>query len=98
MRKYIDADRLLKLLNAWKYPVGKKTIRQATYNSAMNDVRRCIDAIPAADAAEVRHGRWIKDEFGSRCGACGLYAYRDKFDEPWESPYCPNCGARMEVE
>ena len=39
--------------------------------------------------------QWIKDEFGSRCGACGLYAYRDKFGKPWESDYCPNCGARM---
>ncbi len=47
------------------------------------------------DVQEVRHGRWVKDEFGSRCGACGLYAYRDKFDKPWESPYCPNCGALL---
>ena len=38
-------------------------------------------------------GHWIKDEFGSRCERCGLYAYRDKFDKPWESPYCPYCGS-----
>ena len=44
----------------------------------------------------VRHGKWIRDEFGARCGACGLYAYRDKFDQPWESPYCPICGAKMD--
>lgn len=40
-------------------------------------------------------GKWIKDEFGSRCSNCGLYAYRDKFDRPWESDFCPICGARM---
>lgn len=47
---------------------------------------------------ERKTGRWIHDEFGSRCGACGLYAYRDKFDRPWESPYCPNCGAKMDTD
>ena len=46
----------------------------------------------------VRHGKWIRDEFGTRCGACGLYAQRDKFGKPWESQYCPNCGAKMDGE
>lgn len=52
--------------------------------------------MPRVDAEPVRHGKWIRDEFGSRCSDCGLYAYRDKFGEPWESPYCPICGARMD--
>ena len=45
-----------------------------------------------------RRGKWIRDNFGSYCSACDLYAYRDKFDQPWESPYCPICGAKMEIE
>lgn len=57
-----------------------------------------INHAPTVDAEPVRHGKWIRDEFGTRCGACGLYAYRDKFDQPWESPYCPNCGAKMDGE
>lgn len=57
-----------------------------------------IDCLPTVDIELVRQGRWIRDEFGTRCGACGLYAYRDKFDQPWESPYCPNCGAKMDGE
>ena len=61
-------------------------------------IRKTIESLPAVDAEPVRHGRWIGDEFGSRCGVCGLYAYRDKFDKPWESPYCPNCGAKMDGE
>lgn len=55
-----------------------------------------LDNLPSAEPQKRKTGRWIRDEFGSRCGSCGLYAYRDKFDRPWESPYCPNCGARME--
>ena len=57
-----------------------------------------INHAPTVDAEPVRHGRWIQDEFGTWCSVCGLYAYRDKFDQPWESPYCPNCGAKMDVE
>lgn len=62
---------------------------------------RAIEKImnaPTVDAVPVRHGKWIRDEFGARCSDCGLYAYRDKFDKPWESPYCPICGARMVEE
>lgn len=57
-----------------------------------------INEAPTVDAVPVRHGKWIRDEFGARCSDCGLYAYRDKFDKPWESPYCPICGARMDEE
>ena len=71
--------------------------------------RRCRDAlsaVPAADVAEVRHGRWIPSDMGGGepdeayiCSECG---------EPWtlidgnpaenNMRYCPNCGARMDKE
>ena len=51
---------------------------------------------PAADVAEVVHGRWIWNEEGEidweqfyRCSNCGVKEY-------WESNYCPNCGAKMD--
>ena len=61
---------------------------------------------PAADVAEVRHGRWIPSDMGGGepdeayiCSECG---------EPWtlidgnpaenNMRYCPNCGARMDKE
>lgn len=54
--------------------------------------------MPAADVAEVVHGRWIWNEEGEidweqfyRCSNCG-----DK--EYWESNFCPNCGAKMDLE
>ena len=53
--------------------------------------------IQAADVAEVVHGRWIWNEEGEidweqfyRCSNCG-----DK--EYWESNFCPNCGAKMDL-
>lgn len=42
-------------------------------------------------------GKWVRDEFGSKCSCCGLYAYMDKWKDPWESNFCPNCGAELEV-
>ena len=59
---------------------------------------RAIRELPAADVAEVVHERWIWNEEGEidweqfyRCSNCG-----DK--EYWESNFCPNCGAKMDLE
>ena len=52
-KKYIDADELLKRLNDCKYPAQKTTMRQVTYNAAISDVCRSVDAMPAADVVEV---------------------------------------------
>ena len=54
MAKYKDADELLKRLNSCKYPAEKTTMRQATYNAAISDACRIVDAIPAVDIP-----RWI---------------------------------------
>ena len=51
--------------------------------------------IPAADVAEVRHGRWLCVDTDTEqfflCNRC-------KKREYWESNYCPNCGAKMDKE
>lgn len=52
-----------------------------------------IRGTPVADVALVRHGRWIPthEEF-SNCSLCKYPVYRAY----GETPYCPNCGAKME--
>ena len=60
-----------------------------------------VDAIPAADVAPVRHGRWIEPSrlyYGAKQYECSL-CYSDTF---WKKhnitekyPHCPNCGAKM---
>ena len=59
----------------------------------VSEVRESLQTMPSAE----RRGRWIDNEFGAYCSNCGLYAYRSQ-GIPWKSNYCPNCGARMEVE
>lgn len=72
-------------------------IRALGYYQCANDV---ITRIPAADVAEVRHGRWERVSTASgiisrvRCSVCAG-------TQPltFESmPYCPTCGARMGKE
>lgn len=87
MTRLIDADALNREIDK------VECFSRDPYVTYMSE---CIANAPTVDALPVRHGNWIRDEFGARCGACGLYAYRDKFGQPWESPYCPICGAKME--
>lgn len=62
--------------------------------------------IPAADVAEVRHGRWFRDEDNwnslttFQCSVCGE-EYCFECDEDiltLNYNYCPNCGAKMDLE
>ncbi len=48
-----------------------------------------IEALPAADVAPVRHGKWIKRKCWDFhvCSECSF--------ETSPSKYCPNCGADM---
>lgn len=60
------------------------------------DVMKEIAEFPAADVAEVRHGRWIREKWPSgthkiKCSECREWNGK-------QSNYCPNCGARMDKE
>lgn len=53
--------------------------------------------MPAADVAPVVHGKWETghyDEFGNYVWPCS----NCKRESEEFSPYCPNCGAKMDVE
>ena len=75
-------------------------IRALGYCQCANDV---ITRIPAADVAEVRHGRWVEYPRAHyfKCSEC-------KYTVPYrkaifvngnrEYDYCPSCGARMDKE
>ena len=59
-----------------------------------------IAEIPEADVSRVVHGRWEVDEFGHFCTVCREYTEEVENGEgqldPLITPYCPNCGARMD--
>ena len=57
-----------------------------------------IKAIPAADVAPVRHGRW-KYYRKQNIAVCTNCSFERDLDENFgKAVSCPNCGAKMEGE
>lgn len=66
-----------------------------------------IERFPAADVAEVRHGRWIGLEYDGYADGCPVYDLWECSecgeevrgeDVPDTHPWCHACGARMDKE
>jgi hypothetical protein len=62
----------------------------------VNEIKKRIMRIPTVDAEPVRHGKWIepyKNDIWDcyQCSCCKLRRVN-------ETPYCPNCGAKMDAE
>lgn len=69
-----------------------------------------IDDFPAADVAPVVHGRWdecdwVKYDGHSECihypkaaWRCSNCCNAFKKELLWKDNYCPNCGAKMDLE
>lgn len=56
-------------------------------------VKTLLMRIPAADVEPVRRGRWKRySTTMMECSLCGKHTARHKFN------YCPNCGAKMDLE
>ena len=61
-----------------------------------------IEAIPAADVVEQKHGQWIKSDDGFDeswvCSECMEEYVSVDADFIDYAHYCPNCGAAMDGE
>lgn len=59
-----------------------------------------IDNFPAVDVATVQRGQWKPAGFTfmGKCVDCSECGYRIAASIGWDWNYCPNCGAKMEVE
>lgn len=104
MPRLIDADALA-------FDVLGLTIVSPEVMNYANAVTVAIAKAPTIDAEPVRHGRWIRDDLGRTCcSVCEkLVPYVEEYDtdedcggtyevEIDETPYCPNCGAKMDLE
>lgn len=53
----------------------------------------------AADVAPVVHGKWAYGEdIDIQCSVCGVDALTEGDYRQVKSRYCPNCGAKMDLE
>lgn len=100
MAEYINRE------DAIKATTGAKSLG----NTAFSDkyyIATIIQALPAADVAPVRHGRWVtkKDACGRDHTICSVCETKIQWIDRrgvilsvdmQTAPYCPNCGARMD--
>ena len=87
--------------------IDRKALIDAIYDAdaiTMNGVK-ILNQLPSADVAPVRHGKWLEwfpgncalimtgEEMLYRCSSCDA-----KYADAEEYKYCPNCGAKMDLE
>ena len=103
MAEYINRPELLRIESLLDSDVlrASKTA-SVIYDQIMYD----IEHIPAADVEEVKHGKWIEVQKENiwndivpvlECSACGKYTVGTR-GIMTKSNYCPNCGAKMDLE
>lgn len=89
-KKFIDAEMLISELGAACMPIFEKGISGDLGDE--DSIADIINAQPAADVQEVRHGEWkerMSCSSSVKCSVCGN-------SHEYETTYCPNCGARMD--
>lgn len=79
--------------------IAKLTALEVTKPSAtMADAKRLLADMPAADVAQVVHGRWETNSDRPDTLICSIC--KCGFDMWKHDPhnYCPNCGSKMDLE
>lgn len=89
MAEYVDKNKIKKAILDWAVCLNNPNIL------SRSDTLFIIDNMEAADSVPIVHGEWMcvetDDEQFFLCSICSNKEY-------WESNYCPNCGAKMDIE
>ncbi len=110
MAEYIDRELLQVRLNRKKAGPANQRYTEG-WNDAIMMVKSMVHSAPAADASAVQHGRWnsVKNPqwpaySHDKCSVCGWWntknslCYDGKPKHGHSLNYCPNCGAKMDLE
>ena len=109
MAEYVDREALLNELekiNPVDYGrIGDYEVHRGC-RQCLRDCKSTVNTLQPADVAPVVHGSWVKNNdsfqtddyyccyFDYSCSECGEIV-NDRYKLP---KYCPNCGARMDLE
>jgi hypothetical protein len=102
--RLIDANAYKTSIMRWKMDcIGHDDYESA---SVIDDCACELDSMPTVDAVPVVHGEWerIEDNLFDlvtlKCSVCGEEWCFEDYDDciPQNYHYCPNCGARMDLE
>ena len=68
-------------------------IRKDIEKMKLIDADATLQNMQTIEAEPVKHGWWIEEGFSIRCSECdGVW------DNIWDFIYCPNCGAKMDLQ
>lgn len=104
MSRMIDADVLLSQVKRSReknpYTGAMLGSLNAVYDFTHRDVLNLINSAPTIDVEPVRHGQWRRlavwsDGVVMECTACQISTFQE---EGAITKYCPNCGAKMNLE
>lgn len=98
MTEYLEKAALVRILRA-KAEIG----RLSEYSVCFDNVAKMIELLPAADVAEVKHGKWIEYPRAhyfkcSECKETVPYKKAVLIRGKRKYKYCPHCGAKMGAE
>lgn len=95
MAEYIEREAAVRAINSKRRP--ENSVAQ---NRLLALAVRDVFKIPAADAAPVRHGKWMKTIDNGcemyRCDQCGSRVLKELYEYENPNCYCYHCGAWME--
>ncbi len=98
--RFIDADKAVEQIKEWLDPfLQTRAIPLDT--SYYFELLGCIKDCPTIDAVPVVRGKWkpiFKGADTCECSVCKSEGFSDSDFGFIATPYCPNCGAEMEVE
>ena len=83
--------------------IAREAVRNELYDADAITMKgvAILNNFPSADVVEVVHGWWIWKDGKCFCSACSKQGepkcvYQDGAVD--EYPYCPECGAKMDLE
>lgn len=96
MAEYINREAAVKAFN--NFDAGRAASTHSTLLTP-EEFAEYLYELPAADVAPVVHGRWIEDHDYLKCPECSVMVKWDfTFFDIGDWNYCPNCGAKMDLE
>lgn len=104
-KEYIEREALINTCKKIIRERWNETTAPVSWSHAYADFIDDINNQPTADVAPVRHGRWYSRGGRFRCSVCDNKAFLKDIGgtggwsheyEQQKSPYCPNCGAKMD--
>lgn len=96
MNDYIERDKLLEQ-KPFTYAGGYLSSYNSGFLDCAEEARETIKNAPAADVAQVRHGRWIPSDYtGDCCYTCSECGFERDAYLLDVGNYCPECGTLMD--